>query len=482
MKKIIIFLIVFTTLFIVKDAASQQITYSGPVEYKQIKTIIAKGSGSKGYNWNVDIDEKYIIEGTFYVTFTGGVSPTGVSMFQLTSIEEDIHFEITVNNEVNEEMIFQRCYDDKMVFKQRVYPGDSRTDKLAVNSIRLDPEKPCITGGYLVVTKGEYSIMLIGEIKADVTSIKYESRTFPCLDSNPPPHSLTDTSKMDIPIVVFAEKVFDGSNILEGRSVVTDIHNTDCKRCLGSLATMAHGDVDCAYDENITVSWTLVKRSKECDAKLSYAKGDVKINGVSVKEGNIKISAGDMISTGDKSRMKIIMPGNQMIMLGSKSRLIVKDPCNLAPREMKDPHYSGYKLLKGKLFQAIKGDCPDFEVRVRTTVIGVRGQISPAAGEYYVSNDNNIKVSSGPYFDQQYVTEIDPEKESMINEFTDLKDYKNAFYVHTEPEAIYDVSAIKGDILVESAIGSDKMVVKEGSTVTSWPDGSPFLDIYIGAK
>ncbi|MCJ7553747.1 MAG: hypothetical protein MUO34_07660 [Ignavibacteriaceae bacterium] len=63
-----------------------------------------------------------------------------------------------------------------------------------------------------------------------------------------------------------------------------------------------------------------------------------------------------------------------------------------------------------------------------------------------------------------------------------MENYKAAFYVHTEPEAIYDVSAIKGDILVESAIGTNKMVVKEGLTVTSWPDGSPFIDIYISAK
>ena len=113
---------------------------------------------------------------------------------------------------------------------------------------------------------------------------------------------------------------------------------------------------------------------------------------------------------------------------------------------------------------------------------GVRGQISPAINKYYCSN-NDIKLHGGPHFElQEYVAENDPEKENMINEFGDLSAYKNAFYVHTEREAIYDVSAIKGDVLVESAIGSDKMVVKEGLTVTSWPDGSPFIDIYISAK
>lgn len=97
--------------------------------------------------------------------------------------------------------------------------------------------------------------MLIGEIKADITSEKYEERTFPCLDTIIPPHSFTSTSKINIPIAVIAEKAFDGSIFLEGSTVLTDNHSTDCQKCLGTVVRMAHGDVDCAYDENITVSW-----------------------------------------------------------------------------------------------------------------------------------------------------------------------------------------------------------------------------------
>lgn len=152
MKTGIKFFSILLTFFVIQDATSQQITYSGPVEYKQIVTKIANGSGSdKGYNWNVNVDEKYIIEGTFYVTFTGGVSPAGVAMFQLTSVEENIHFENSVNNEANEEVISQPCFDGKMKFTRNVSPGDSRTDRLAVNSIRSNTEKPCITGGYLSI-------------------------------------------------------------------------------------------------------------------------------------------------------------------------------------------------------------------------------------------------------------------------------------------------------------------------------------------
>ena len=246
---------------------------------------------------------------------------------------------------------------------------------------------------------------------------------------------------------------------------------------------MAHRYVDYTIVENITVSWTLVKRTKECDANLKLAKGDVKINGEPVNEGNIKIAAGDMISTGAKSRMQINMPGgNEVIMLGSNSNIVVKDPCKLTPPKDMDFQKSARNFIRGKLYQALDAENTEYVVKNRTCAVGVRGQITPAIKQYYCSN-NNIEVGSGPYVDQpEKMIQTDSEKESMIKAFGDLSAYKTAFYIHTEPEAIYDVSAIKGDILVESAFGSDKMVVKEGETVTSWPNGTPFFDIYVSAK
>lgn len=57
---------IFLIFFIIQDATSQQITYSGPVQYRSIHTKKATGGGSdKGYNWDVNVDEKFMIEGTF---------------------------------------------------------------------------------------------------------------------------------------------------------------------------------------------------------------------------------------------------------------------------------------------------------------------------------------------------------------------------------------------------------------------------------
>lgn len=269
---------IFLIFFIIQDATSQQITYSGPVQYRSIHTKKATGGGSdKGYNWDVNVDEKFMIEGTFYVTFTGGVSPVGVAMYQMTSIEEVIHIENTVNNELYDEKISQYCYDNLMRYKRTETPGDSRTKKLAVKSERSDPDKPCILSGNLTIisppsnnkkelNSGKYIIMLMGEIKTDVTYLSYEERKFPCDPTiNKPPSSQTKTVNISFPIAIAIEKAFDGSTILEGRKVIKDNRSTDSKDCDGIAGRMGHGDVDCAINENITVSWNLAKKCEALD-------------------------------------------------------------------------------------------------------------------------------------------------------------------------------------------------------------------------
>ncbi|MCJ7553748.1 MAG: hypothetical protein MUO34_07665 [Ignavibacteriaceae bacterium] len=275
MKTGIILLVIFVALFIVEDAISQQITYSGTVEYKHTRTKTANGSGSDGINWNVKVHEKYIVEGTFYVTFTGGVSSSGVALFQFTGINEKISFINTVNNEAKEERIRQACYDGKLRFTHSVSPGNSRIHNLSLESERLEPTKPCVTGGFLGIQcppsdnkqgSCKYSIMLMGNIKANVTSALYTEETFPCNEANNKPANLfTNTVKMDFPIVINLEKDFNITDaILEGNSIITDIHHTKCNACLGSTPTiMVRGDLKCAYDENVTVSWKL---NKWCEA------------------------------------------------------------------------------------------------------------------------------------------------------------------------------------------------------------------------
>ena len=487
--KILAFFVLYT---ITINATSQQITYSGPIEYKYIRTKTVKGNGTNGYNWNVDIDEKYIIEGTLYVVFTAISSPSSFTMCQMTSIEEDMHFENSIKNEASEERISQGCSDDRYKRTRTVSPGDSRTYKQSVEHVRLDPKKPCIGQGTMTITSpnstgkkelssGKYSVMLGGVIETDMTSEVYSEQKFACNpDRNVSPDVVSQTLRMPVPVSIVFEEDFDGSDVLTGKQVIIDNHRTDCGP--GSpYANMTHGEVDCAFDESIVVSWTLIKRTTECNANLSSIKGNVKINGVPVKNGNIKVGAGDMISTGGKSRIKIDTPDGSTLAIGSNSRLILGDPCSLAPTVISDKHKKPYIwVVTGKIASALE---PYRVFRVLTgSAGGIRGQTTPVR-KYHTPYDYNFEIRSGPNYDfLSEVLEVDPEKESIIKEMGDLSGNRTAIYIHSDSEGVHDVSAIKGDIIVESADRSVKMVVEEGVTVTSWSNGLPFAEIYIRAK
>jgi len=485
---------IFFLSCIIFNATSQQVTYSGPIEYEFIRTKRANGSGSNGYNWNVDIDEKYIIKGTFYVVFTAMGSPAGFTMCHMTSSQEKIHFENWIKNEAFEERISQGCSDDLNKRTRTVSPGDSRIYKQTVNHVRLNPEKTCIGRGVMTITSpkstgnkessgGKYSVMLGGGIETEMTSEVYSEQKYACNPNrNKPPDVVSQTFNMPIPVSIIFEEDFDGSDVLTGKQVTLDNHGTDCSPG-GPYANMAHGDVDCAFDESITVSWTLIKRTEECDANLSSIKGDVKINGAPVKNGNIKIGAGDMISTGGKSRVRVALPDGSLMAVGSKSSFILGDPCNLGPpsESRENPVRAWLRAVNWKI-GVVLGVKRGFEIRTGTAVVGVRGQVAPKR-KYNTPDDNNLEIRSGPhpgfYIEE---IEIDPEKESIIKEMGNLSGSRTALYIHSDSEGVHDVSAIKGDIVIESAARSVRMVVKEGTTVTSWPDGSPFAEIYIRQK
>lgn len=487
MKTGIKILVLYFLSCICFNANSQQITYAGPIEYKFIRTKTVTGSGNEGYDWNVNVDERFIIEGTFYVVFSGIFTSAGFTMYQAESIQEDIHFENSVHNEAVEERITQGCSDENSTATRVVSPGDSRTYRQIVTYERINPKKPCINGGTLNITSpnssgekklqsGSYTIMLGGEIETEMTSEISSEHKYACNpDRNEPPDILTQNMKMSFPVSIVLAEEFNGSSVLEGEKILSEVHDTNCGP--GSpYANMTHGDVDCNYIENISVSWQLTKRNKECDANLTGIKGNVKINGVPVENGNVKIGAGDMISTGGKSGIKIHLPDNSYMALGSNSRLILNDPCNLNPVESNVSMDTKLRMLAGKIYY-ILGKSGGFEMKTGTAVVGVRGQINPTYIELFYTTD---RKHGGPFPDFQDVPVVnDSEKVSLIRESGNLKDSKFAVYIHSDSEGVHDISAIKGDLEVESTDKSKKMEVNEGASVKVWPDGSPFGEIYV---
>ncbi len=477
MTKIIAIFILSLPLGNTAGLKAQMVTYSGPVEYHLELIKTAGGGGTDGgYDWNVSVNERQIIDGSFYVTFTGGTA-AGLSAFQLTSIDENINYTNTVNNEGNDQKTSQACYDDRLVFVETATPGDSRTQRTGVTTTRVNCEKPVIEGGQMMFRGNKYTFMLMGKMKVNINMETYTEETFPCWDTIIPPKTMNSSTTVDIPIVISGEKSIDTHDVLEGVYRKENETSNDCNKCLGGLGRLVHGDVNCSYISKITTSWTLVKRSTDCNANLSYSRGDVKINGAPAKQGAIKVGAGDVIETGQKSRMELRV-GNTTYRLGSKSKLLLTNPCELYNEEKRKPNKTiSTTLIKGKLYEFVLktvGNPREFDPKARTAVTGFRMQNWQTHNTFFASTDPNFN----PYIYQQN----DPEKAELIEGHQNLPDNVPAFYIHFEDDEVKDITALKGILKIEDNFQLKSKIVTEGTTTNKWDDGVVMSDVIISVK
>lgn len=491
MKTLTVFAFILLLNCIGSRTKAQMVTYSGPVEYhlEFIKTASGGGTDS-GYDWNVSVNEQRIIHGSFFVTFTGGEA-AGYSAFQLTSIEENINYTNTINNEGNDQKTKQPCYDDRLVFIENATPGDSRTQRTGVNSSRENPEKPVIEGGQMMFRGDKYTFVLMGKMKVKTNMETYTEETFPCLDTIIPPKSVSSSTSIDFPIVISGEKALGNRNILEGVYTKTNETSNDCNKCLGGLGRMVHGDVNCSYISKITTSWTLVKRTKECDASVTYLKGDVKINGVPAEKGTTKIGAGDVIETGEKSRISITLHnGKETYQLGSKSKLQLTNPCKPSSGNPQEKGQEVVNFLKGKIFsQRNPGSYTrdDFESNeewqryqsqniswFRYGGAGVRGWILKAPTVYFASTNSNIN--------NFFLSPTDPEKEELIPDYNSIPKDANAFYIYCEDGEVKDLMVVKGTLKIEDIFQTKSKIATEGTVTNKWDNGTKMSDIVISSK
>jgi hypothetical protein len=495
------FAILITLLFLLADMYSfaQRITYSGPVEFEMEIIKSADGGGKdENYNWGVSVDEKRIIKATFYVTFYAGpgIPATGTGMYQLTDIQENVQLIASAKNYGFEEKISQTCAGEENKPKdswgksntRTVSPGDSETLDFSAVTTRKDPSEQVIQHGLIGIQGDKYSLILQGKMKVSVASTSHNTTTFPCLKSNPPSEPLTTTTELEWPIAIGSVGQLTNPDYLEGFHVAEDISSDDCRHCIGSLSNMVHGEVSCSYTSKVTTTWMLTKRTDECNAEVTYLNGDVKINGVPAKEGSIKVGAGDIIETGEKSRISIsINNKNELYNLGSKSKLQLNDPCK--PNRMNPPGkgLSSVKFLVGKLFsQRHPGSYSrnDFESdeewqRFQTRHsswfryggAGVRGEMFKAPKVYFASANLNLN--------SLFFVPPDSEKEELIPALNSIPKNASAFYIHCENGEVKNFTVVKGTLKIEDSVQLKNKIVSEGTTINTWDDGSKMTDVIV---
>ncbi|MDX9930874.1 MAG: FecR family protein [Bacteroidales bacterium] len=465
---------------------AQMITYSGPVEFRLEVSKNAGGGGSDdGYDWNVSVNEKRLIDATFYVTFTGGTGGIqGLSAFKLTSVEESIDFVNTVSNTGEDQKSSQPCYNDRLEFTHKATPGDTRKRSTTVVSSRLNTGKPFIEGGQLMFRGDEYFLTMMGTLRMNITSENYNEEYFPCLDKQTPPKSVSQTTTIDFPIGIGTKMKLGNLDYLEGTNVVDNTVSDNCNQCIpGELARLVHGDMQCSYISKISTSWMLVKRSEECDATIRFVKGDVKFNGVPATNGARKVGEGDVITTGPKSRIEVRLSDGSCYRLGSKTKLVLSAPC------AKSGKPSLIDVLQGKLYvkvNEIMGGDQSFNPNTRTAVTGRRGFLIPSQPLFYASADPDFVPcplpESKPPSTSSSVQQHNPEKDELIEGYESLPENTTAYYLDLQDGIVLEVTALKGTIRIEDDMGIRSMEVPEGTTVTCWEDGTQMTEITILTK
>jgi hypothetical protein len=220
-----------------------------------------------------------------------------------------------------------------------------------------------------------------------------------------------------------------------------------------------------------------VKRNeKDCDAEVTYIKGDVKINGMPAKTGTVKVGAGDIITTGPKSRISFSLKnGNEMYRLGSKSNLqLMLDPCNTNDIAPISKEQAMVKFINGKIIGVQMKPPPTDWSWFVTTVAGVRGQLIKPPKTFYASASSDLPGYLNLF--------IDPEKEELLEEFENLPDEAVAFYLHFEDDEVKDFTVVKGSLKVEDSVQFKNKTISEGTTINIWDDGSVMTDIFVSTE
>ena len=115
----------------------------------------------------------------------------------------------------------------------------------------------------------------------------------------------------------------DDSWSIEG-SLDRDIKMEQADEC-EAILRRPHVD-SCSYVERETANWSLQRIRGPCDAYVSKFKGDVKVNGQSTS-GIVNLSKGDVIQTGDQSKVHVTFGIGQSCRIGSNAEFKVVDPC-----------------------------------------------------------------------------------------------------------------------------------------------------------
>ncbi|HBE43438.1 MAG TPA: hypothetical protein DDW27_20015, partial [Bacteroidales bacterium] len=168
----------FLTLIIpLMPAFSQNIKYTGTIEYNEVNICNVDGNGNDGtWRWMKKVNNIRDKNTTFNVVFVQGkgFEQIGMGLYSLNLISGDVKLTDNSFDESFREKIRETCLgeDEKGRLSKtwNVSPGESSYHRIRSNKTALD--KPVISG-MLMFQDGKYSLTIAGEMKELFTMEDY---------------------------------------------------------------------------------------------------------------------------------------------------------------------------------------------------------------------------------------------------------------------------------------------------------------------
>jgi hypothetical protein len=238
------------------------------------------------------------------------------------------------------------------------------------------------------------------------------------------------------------------------------------------------------WESKITASWSFQLSEEDCNCfgTITHVQGDVKING---KKAEMGIIAEDIkgveINTGNRSRLRIEVGDNLRIDIGSKSKVILKNPCKKQRSRLTTPESIILGEFWGYAIFYLISDHGPFVVECASAG-GVRGQLYPVPG----LESEKIVVASLPVLPMFAVgvTAINDKYTEVMPDKQEINGAAVVFSVNNSPDHC-SVKTIKGTIKVQDSSGNEKILKAGQSFKKDWgptDDLAKIETIYIKAN
>lgn len=290
----------------------------------------------------------------------------------------------------------------------------------------------------LSVLGSEYHFMVgpVGDRtpQISVTSHWEKMATHPCA----PPEAEQGSHSFQLPLVVMvsASQPWIQGDHLSGVAPIQDVRG--CENSDAAICKRRGEGKTANYSLQSTARWSLKRRVTDCTARVTAARGDVKLNGEPVPaSGEVPLGLGDVITTGRGARAEFKIRNTSVMRVGSGSQIrFNRDMCDPKPSvDVTDDLLTG---PAGELLLHVLGSERNFTISTSNSVVGVRGSRESWP------NPRWSLVSAAQAADVE-----DAENADRVRVPADWPSSGRVVYLKSEESGLVVVKALRGRVRVE---------------------------------